>query len=261
MHGTFKWTRRLIILASLIGIIACVVLLLNFTSSNPTGRRYASESTLPGTSSQIGGDAERILAKDLDWPFNDQADQGLCICRTANEVSNKRCNQCVSVMVGFAASYRVPDFINPKKFIIEAKAAQTMNSDDFKQVTDLAMAARQMDIPLWLYVNKNAKVSRKYHEVVDSTGGDVVFYFTKPGYEDPTDRWAKIGLVLSASALTGGAALEVYNQRKPRLTHQHQTRAAAAVDDLDAFAHRIRVKSQTVIDKEVPRRNDEDPDI
>jgi hypothetical protein len=58
----------------LIALTACVVLLLNFTAPNPTGRRYSSESPLmtgQGSAQQIGLSAERVLARDLGIARNE----------------------------------------------------------------------------------------------------------------------------------------------------------------------------------------------
>jgi hypothetical protein len=72
---SLKTIRRLVFLATLGGMILCGVLLLNFTASNPTHRRYPSQTPLTtgqGTGVVIGLDAERILAKDLGLPPNDR---------------------------------------------------------------------------------------------------------------------------------------------------------------------------------------------
>ncbi len=68
---SFKTVRRLLFPLALAGIILCGVLLLNFTASNPTHRRYSSQTPLTtgqGTGAKIGQDAERILSKDLGIP-------------------------------------------------------------------------------------------------------------------------------------------------------------------------------------------------
>ncbi len=78
-----KKIRRIVFLLALISLVASVVLLMNITAPNPTGRRYSSEVPLVGrqaNAQQIGADGERILSNDLHLPNNNEADQRQCIC-------------------------------------------------------------------------------------------------------------------------------------------------------------------------------------
>ena len=60
-------------------IITGIVLLLNFTAPNPTGRRYSSEVVnLNLDNGAKGVEGERILAQDLNAPNNNIEKH--CIC-------------------------------------------------------------------------------------------------------------------------------------------------------------------------------------
>lgn len=252
MHRTLKLSRRLIILASLVGIAVCIIYLLNFTADNPTGRRYSSSLvTITGKPGNIGDSGEDVLAKDLKLPNNNRAGQQKCICDHDQVSSPSGCSTCI--LYGEFPSvdnFERPDFVG-KGFIAESKNVAELNT--YTQLKGYAEAARYKGLKLWVFVRVDTKVDSRYDDLVEGTGGDIVYYFAVPGYEDPTDRRSKIGLVFFVPALAGTAALEVRTWRKPRLAHQHQAqKAAAAVDDLEAFANRIRVRSHVVTDKENP---------
>ncbi len=202
------WLIGILIFSSLFWL----VLLLNFTAPNPTGRRYSSEmprTTGQGRAAEIGLSGEQILAKDLGLPRNEAPDQRKCICNNGNP-SPAECNACVA-SVQMAAPYRRPDFFG-KGFIAEAKNTQGLFYDgrEFDQISDYAMAARALGVPLYVYTRVNTQVDREFERVVAATGGAVVRYFSVPNWSDPTDTLARNGLLLSLGGLLlliGGNAL------------------------------------------------------
>jgi len=256
-----RTARIVIMIASLVGIAVCVVLLLNFTADNPTGRRYSSQSPIMVSGAdgrQKGADAERVLEKDLDWPRNDNTAQTRCLCRTPIQVRDSRCNTCIVVNNGFGGPYRVPDFVNPKKFIAEAKNAATLSSDDFLQLVDYAIAAKELDIPLWFYVRVDTKVSQKYYDLVEPTGGGIVFYFTTPGYQDPTSRDARTGLVVFAIIFGGAGLGEILSRRQPdeptKVASRPRPAPANPLKDANDLLHTAKKKAQRLQDEDDSRR-------
>jgi hypothetical protein len=189
-----------------------LVLLLNITAPNPTGRRYSSEMPLTtgqGNAAAIGLSGEQILAKDLGLPRNEASDQRKCICNNGNP-SPAECNVC-AVSVAMAAPYRRPDFFG-KGFIAEAKNTQGLfyEGREFEQISDYAIAARALGVPLYVYTRVNTNVDRQFEGIVASTGGAVVRYFSVPNWSDPVDNLARNGFLLSVGGLLlliGGSAL------------------------------------------------------
>jgi hypothetical protein len=101
-------SRRFILLVALIVFIGSSVLLMNVTAPNPTGRRYSSEmpiTTGQGTSTSIGADGGRILAKDLRLPNNNARDQRKCVYSTTNVDANQ-CSVCVAT-IQMSSSFRI----------------------------------------------------------------------------------------------------------------------------------------------------------
>jgi hypothetical protein len=236
----FKKVRRVVMVAALIGVIACIVLLLNFTAFNPTHRRYSSDS--PRTTGDIGTSAEFILSKDLDLPRNDQTGQLVCVC--GRGVSTGRCNSC-AVKLPTISTFAVPDFIS-KKAIVEVKNTKKLYYPaEFEQLETYAEAAKELKIPLWLYVRVNTDVSREYYTLTKSTGGGVVHYFTYPGYKDPTDRAALFGLVICACILVSATFIEI-----PRRGKTRPEIAKRSVDDTEEFVQRVRSRAQSEIDRD-----------
>src|SRR5664279_1769749 len=190
--------RRLAFLAALIVALICIVLLLNFTAPNPTGRRYSSAPVQTSGSTQtIGASGELILSQDLHTPDNDAADQLQCICNSPN--ANPGPNQCRTCIVYYSsiATYRRPDFVSAR-FIAESKNRQNLlysYSDQVDQITDYVTMAKLLGRPLWLYTRVDTLLSPQFYSLVALTGGGVAAYFTTPGYVDPVDRSARIGLI------------------------------------------------------------------
>jgi hypothetical protein len=197
--------RRLAMLGALVSAFICIVLLLNFTAPNPTGRRYSSEipvTTGEGTSQEIGISGERVLAKDLQLPRNENPDQLQCMCNSTNNTYRPPLNEC-RVCFAFAqltSEYRRPDFVAPT-FIAESKNAQNLFYErrDFTQIGDYAIGARALARPLWVFVRVNTYLDPEFYEIVEATGGGVVHYFTVQGYVDPVDYTAWRALAISVS--------------------------------------------------------------
>ncbi len=192
-----KSLRRIILVLAFLAAILSIILLLNFTAPNPTGRRYSSRtplSTGEGTAGQIGLAGERVLADDLHLPRNDAPDQLQCICNSPTYADLKNCRVCI-VSAQLTSPYRRPDFVG-RNFIAEAKNAQNLyyDSRDLAQITDFAMAARALNWPLWVYTRVNTNFDPEFLRIVRTTGGDVVPYFTVTGYSDPVDQAAQLGL-------------------------------------------------------------------
>jgi hypothetical protein len=248
---SFKTVRRLLFPLALAGMILCGVLLLNFTASNPTHRRYSSQTPLTtgqGTGVEIGQDAERILSKDLGVPPNDRSGQRQCIC-VKGATLNSDCNSCLIILASISG-FRRPDFVS-SSFIAESKNQQSLlyTNRDFPQIQDYVQAAKALHRPLWVYIRVNTAIDSAYRELVESTGGGIVRYFSVPGYQDPTDRAAQTGLVISVTLFSGTLLIELrpnlrLSRRKPRRS------AEQSVEDGEDFVHRIKSKALSRLDKD-----------
>jgi hypothetical protein len=215
---------RLVMAVSVIATCLSIVLLLNITAPNPTHRRYSSESPVMknASSNDIGLAGERVLSLDLGAARNDLPTERQCFCNApyhANPGVNE-CRSCIA-QVQLTSQFRRPDFVTPD-FIAESKNAQGLLYErrDFDQIGDYVLAARLMSRPLWVYVRVDTKVDAEYIEMVRSTGGDVVFYFTTPDYQDPTDAFARQLLAFSISVFAVGLLLELGLSRWSHLRAQ-----------------------------------------
>jgi hypothetical protein len=215
---------RLIMAVSVITTCLSIVLLLNITASNPTHRRYSSESPVmkDTSSNEIGLAGERVLSLDLGAPRNDLPTERQCFCNSpyhANPGVNE-CRSCIA-QVQLTSQFRRPDFVTPD-FIAESKNAQGLLYErrDFDQIGDYVLAARLMSRPLWVYVRVDTKVDAEYIEMVRSTGGDVVFYFTTPDYQDPTDSTARSLLFISIGIFGVGLLLTIGISKWSRMQPQ-----------------------------------------
>lgn len=236
--------RRFTALVALLGIIICVVLILNFTASNPTGRRYSSDIPLvQGSAQEIGFDGERILSKDLGLPPNDRADQRQCICANAAFVPGE-CNSCFATLHTLD-TFRRPDFIS-SNFIAESKNRRNLfyTDRDFDQLQDYAAVAKALDIPLWVYVRVNTNIDPEYESVVKATGGGIVRYFRVEDYTDPTHRGAQIGILICVSVLGGIVLIEVINRLTP----------PDIIQEPEDFIIRVKSKTLSEIDREDSRQ-------
>ena len=247
----FKTARRSLFLLTLPGMILCGILLLNFTASNPTHRRYSSQTPLTtgqGTAVEIGLDAERILAKDLGLTPNDRAGQRRCICESGATFKNE-CDSCFITLPDITG-FRRPDFIS-SKFIAESKNQQSLlyTNRDFAQIQDYVQAAKALHRPLWVYIRVDTAVDPPYRDLVESTGGGIVRYFTVPGYQDPTDRTARTGLVVCVTLFSGNLLIELHPNLRLS-THRRRRSAEQSVQDGEDFVQKVRSKALSRLDKD-----------
>jgi hypothetical protein len=250
---------RLLQLALILGCILSIVLLLNITAPNPTGRRYSSEGpAMDGARQIIGSEGERILANDLGLPNNNQPDQRQCLCQTA-ALKPGECNVCLPVQ-SLGSTYRVPDFIGPN-FIAESKNRENLlyQGREVDQIADYVVAAQELGRPLWLYVRVDTMVAPDFEQMVNSTGGGVVYYFKVDGYVDGVDAAAQTGLLASAGLLTGFTLTEALFRRAKgrwtarRLPASTDRRAADKMRTAETFLDRARGKALSRIDEEDSR--------
>lgn len=266
-----KHLIRLVALIALLVAVICIILLLNFTAPNPTGRRYSSQvprTTGQGNSTALGLDGERILAIDLGLPRNDDPDQRLCICNNRPNYIPPltECRTCVAFSQS-VANYRRPDFIGPD-FIAESKNRRDLlytQSDQLEQIGDYAIAARAAGKPLWLYVRVNTKLDPEFYRIVQETGGGVVYYFTVPDYVDPIDQAATAGLFISGGMFVMLILVErsalIFRRRRPRPKSPKPKprrkdvldRAIQSVEDADEFRRRSKESGRRKADIESAR--------
>ncbi|MCS6835699.1 MAG: hypothetical protein NZ750_06760 [Anaerolineae bacterium] len=247
-----------------------IILLLNFTAPNPTGRRYSSESPLTsgqGNSREIGLNGERILARDLGVPRNDLPDQRQCFCqdRYRSVPLPSECRVCMVYAVLESSSHRRPDFVAPS-FIAEVKNTQSLlyeQSDTLSQIGDYVISARAANRPLYLYTRVNTRLDPEFYQLVESTGGAVVHYFTVPGWVDPVDEAARLALGIGAGMFVLGFIMpsrlprfqRQQRQAKPRRADDPVSRTARKIDAMDDFVTRTKDNKRFEIDVE-DSRND-----
>lgn len=261
-----QFIRRSLMLLSLMIFIVSMVLLLNFTAPNPTGRRYSSESpvtTGQGSANAIGLSGERVLAQDLNLPRNDRKDQLQCICNSPTyRLSVSECRVCLAYTQSIA-NYRRPDFVS-SNFIAESKNAQNLiyTGREVDQITDYVFAARAMNIPLWVYVRVDTVVDPEFVDVVASTRGGVVYYFTVPGYVDPVDQTARVIALLAAVVFVILFLLELAGKRVRRTVtvpaahpkpKRPQPTPRGGIGDAESFMKRTRDRAQQTVDREDSR--------
>lgn len=250
--------RLLLILALTIGVV-CVVLLLNITAPNPTGRRYSSEiplTTGEGSAGEIGGDGERILALDLRLPNNNLPDQRQCVCGLSGVVPGG-CNLCIGHSPQIT-NYRIPDFVGPG-FIAEAKNVRQLlvtHDRDFRQISEIATAARAANMPFWVYVRVDTLVDPAYTALFDGVQGGIVYYFAVPGYVDGVDSAAQIGLVVALLVITALLAWDWLMRKAPLDSPPPTTPKRRArrdpmrkVMDAEDFAKRMKDRARRDFDE------------
>ncbi|MEL6148362.1 MAG: hypothetical protein AAFV33_02575 [Chloroflexota bacterium] len=246
--------------------IAAIIVLLNITARNPTGRRYSSEPAMTsGTTQGIGTSGERILAKDLNLPRNEDPDQRQCICNNPQYpvAGVAECRVCYAYSQSIA-NYRRPDFVSPS-FIAESKNRQGLLYSDTQtvnQIGDYAIAARALNVPLWVYVRVDTRVDPEFQRIVRDTGGDVIPYFTTPGYVDPWNvvAWrvlAGSGAVIIIMGLWEAGAVAVSRRRtKPKRGTGNGDSASRAEQRADAavnFKDQMKDRFQRSIDEDDSR--------
>lgn len=261
-----KLLRRLLLLIASVILLVCVVLLLNFTAPNPTGRRYSSaEVKTTGTPDDIGRSGEDVLSKDLRLPRNEDPTQRICVCRNPESpyaASGTRCLSCMTVIESLEHN-RLPDFI-ADGFIADSKNTKELPSADATQVaqiTDYSIAALQLKRPLWLYVRIDTQVDPRYTQLAEATGGGVVYYFATPGYVDPVDQLALTGAALSLGVIGLVILLPRLRRRKrptkPGAPPPPRDKLQRKVADMEAFARQRRERARRSIDEEDARHEPE----
>jgi len=208
----------------LLVFIGCIVLLLNVTAPNPTGRRYSSRGPFmpPELTNDVtvnnraGADAEAVLEKDLGVTNNNASGQRQCLCQ---DVKNqpKNCDVCVIRNKSFGSD-RIPDFITDR-YIAESKNTKTLDQGVAGQLQDYASAAKDLKRPLWIFVRVNTEVDPGFKQLAEDTNGGVTYYFTYDGYLDPVDQGACGGLVGSGALVIGVIIWEVRLRRR-RVAHE-----------------------------------------
>lgn len=261
-----KRIRRIFMLCALMSLLIGLALLANFTAPNPTGRRYSSEMPSRELGDfQRGFDAERILGKDLGIETNNSSDAGQCICnqRFAPDKSPhaNNCNVCV-VYSPLVQNFNIPDFVTDR-YIIESKDVLTLDSRSQEQIRSFAYMADELDRPLWLFVSKRTETPAYIAQLVEDTGGQIVPYFSFPGFVDEVDEEARKVIFGSLTVLGLGLAWE-YMARKaarrvisPAPTSPRPTAKSPKdpLKDAESFVTRSMEKHRIQIDIE-DSRND-----
>lgn len=212
-----KLLRRLGLLLAIGLLVTSFAISANINVQNPTGRRYSNQHPLrtgDGTAQEIGADGERVLASELGIPNNNQAGQLQCACnefRYAQAPPNN-CNACFGYSTNID-NFRIPDFV-AEDYLAESKNVRELlavqgngeTTRDYLQIRDLADVAIILELPLWVYVRVDSDVDSAYADIVNPTGGGIVYYFAYEGYKHPANQLAQtIGIVAIFSIALLGA--------------------------------------------------------
>lgn len=219
-----KQLRRIGIIIALILLIVSLGIRANLNVSNPTGLRYSSEYPLrtgEGTSGEIGADGERVLSIDLNVINNNHAGQTQCACNTPNydQAPPAQCNMCFGFSENIA-NFRIPDFVT-LGYIAESKNVASLqafqqNGDeirDYQQIRDVVDVALLLDIPFWVYVRVDTEVATEYFDMVEATGGGIVYYFAYDGYVDRTEQLANTAMPIAVIMLILLGAWELRSRK------------------------------------------------
>jgi hypothetical protein len=238
--------------------------------------RYSSEAPLnTGDTKDIGDDAERVLSKDLQLPNNNDSDQGQCFCNSTTNYTPRtnECRVCVA-HTDLTANFRRPDFVSVN-YIAESKNWHRKklvysDTDLQTQIRDSVAVSRLLHIPFWLYVPVSVSVDTQLTDIVKSTGGDVVYYFTVSNYVDPIDTAAQKGLIASSSIL-GLSMISMLASRRfknrpvvvsspipkpprsPKPSGDPVSKAMRKTDTAEDFMQRSKEKRRQDIEKEDSR--------
>jgi hypothetical protein len=240
--------RYVLALTVTIVLIVSVILLLNFTANNPTGRRYSSETIDLTLSAQgKGQQAEEIVSRDLDVPRN-EISRRACLCRTG-QPDSQACNSCFANVRQLTQNRR-PDFIT-SDYILEVKNHQGLlySGRDWDQIGDYAIAATELDIPLWIFVRTDTEVDFQFYDIVELTGGRVVKYLAVPGHIDQVGQVAKVTAACSVIIL-----LLLPLRRREAKPSPEPAKPKSATEDLEDFVRRVKDKKRSEIYKEDSRR-------
>ncbi|MCA9914016.1 MAG: hypothetical protein KC496_11730 [Anaerolineae bacterium] len=214
--------RQIILIAALFLAAFAVVLLLNFTAPNPTGRRYSTEAVdLSLDFRQKGQQGEQVLAHDLGVPLTNNAGNrtATCVCNAGYEPGTPpQCSVCTAYSSN-VANYRIPD-VTADTYFAESKNVIDLvpiNTRDYEQLLEISAVAQEIGYPLWIYVRVNTVVDPAITELAQKSGGDVIYYFAVPGYVDPVDQLAGAMLVICGVVIgvAGMGELLAYRRRIP----------------------------------------------
>lgn len=262
-----KTLRRTVFIIALLVIMVCAGLLITaYDPSNPAHRRYSSEVVL-GTgqapSEKIGADGERVLGKDLALSNNNKRNPRKIVCNTRyeNQPPPENNTECV-VFSDEIKNYRIPDFVS-NDFIAESKNVKDLlvtHERDFQQITEIAIAAKTLNKPFWLYVRQTTKVSPEYYTLLDDIQGGIIHYFqTTEPYVDPIDfnLWQIIAIALGAMVvvLTWELLAKVFAFFTPTpkssvaiSPHKTSRKAKQSVDDYDRFMRNAHDNARKTLD-------------
>lgn len=261
--------RITILSTSILVMVGAIMLLLNFTAPNPTGRRYSSEMPVTsgqGNAQEIGLSGERILARDLGIPRNEEANQRLCICSITSEQppAARDCNSCIiEAALKHSSTFRRPDFVGAT-YIAETKNRDNLlytMRDQVEQIEDYVIAAIALKRPLWLYTRVDTTLSPDFYILVESTGGGVVHYFSVPGWVDPIDHAARIALLMGSGGLLFGIVWPLrrirWRRHQPAPTPMPAVKkgkdpaqkALRSVSELESFTRRTEAHKRLEIDE------------
>ena len=262
-----KQFRRAGIFIALILLVVSLGIRANLNVLNPTGLRYSSEYPLrtgEGTAQEIGTDGERVLAIDLNVINNNRAGQIQCACNTPNydQSPPTQCNICF----GFSENienYRIPDFVT-LNYIAESKNVASLQAfrqngeeiRDYQQIRDIVDVALLLDLPFWVYVRVDTEVAPEYLDLVEATGGGIVYYFAYDGYIDPAEQFANsvmpiaviVLVLLGAWELRGGKSRNTVtvplNPSTPKAKPPKEPlgKSTSSVNNAEDFQSKLRNK-------------------
>jgi len=259
-----KTLRRSIFVLALTLILVSVILLLNFTAPNPTGRRYSSDMPLIGeeyTPQEKGESGERIMSADLGLPRNSLPNrQAQCICNIEGTPPSPSTCTCMSYEQLITNSYRQPDFVS-SNFIADSKNKLTLSrgsnrDSDQSELGDYAIGAIALGIPLYVFTRMDTEVAPAFYDLVESTGGAIVPYFTVPGYVDPVDTAATV-MLLAGVALLVVLLLWAWLPGRIHALRSRPKRPpskpSSPIDDLGDFMQKSKDRARRQIDTEDAR--------
>lgn len=259
-----KFLRRILLFSALMVIVGCAILLITaYDPSNPTHRRYSSEVVITtGKDKDIGDSGEEVLSKDLRMPINDRQSPRQVICNTRfeNQPPPESNTECILYSDNIV-NHRRPDFISLEQGIIaDSKNRKIWNKSDIEQIREFAIAAEEFNLTLWIYVRQNTVVADDYHEVVESTGGRIIYYFqTEQPYIDPIDFYllagivGGLGIILIWATIPGITVFFISTPQSPKSSiaispHKSSRKAKQSFDTYDHFMRNASDNARKTLD-------------
>ncbi len=243
-----KTLKRIVFIGAFAVIAICTGLLItNYDPNNPTNRRYSSEPVITQSDDLniIGESGENVLSKDLGMLRNEKSKprQAFCNPEPQNIPSDIECIFTSNEIENF----RIPDFIS-ESYIAESKNARELSVNqerNYKQIRAFALASKETERPLYIYVRHNTEVGQAYYDLYQEfeIDGRIIHYFqTEQAFVDPVDFNLLMGIVggLSIIVIWTGISGIVTFKPKPQSSvvvpeHKSSRRARNAVDDYDNF--------------------------